>query len=66
MPRELRIDRAIYLVDDENRTYRFLRRNLEWENLPPDENDSHKRQIDDYTRIFRDGHTKTFRFRGLR
>jgi hypothetical protein len=62
MPRELKIDRAIYLVDDETRTYRFLRRNPDWEKLAPTENDESKRQIDGYTRLFRDGRSRTFRY----
>ena len=66
MPRVLKIDRAIYQVDDETRTYRFLRRNLDWEKLNPDENDRNKRHIDGYTRIFKDGRRKTFRFRPRR
>ena len=62
MQKELKIDRAVYLVDDETRTYRFLRRNLAWENLDPAENDRNKRAIDGYTRIFRDGRRKMFRY----
>jgi hypothetical protein len=62
MPRELRIDRVVYLVDDDTRTYRFLRRNPDWEKLDPAENDANKRQIDGYTRIFRDKRRKTFRY----
>jgi hypothetical protein len=62
MPRELKIDRAVYLVDDETRTYHFLRRNLAWEKLDPAENEKDKRQIDGYMRIFRDGRRKTFRY----
>jgi len=65
MPRELKIDRAVYLVDDVTRTYHFLRRNPDWDKLDPAENDRNKRQIDGYTRIFRDGRRKTFRFRNL-
>jgi len=62
MPRELRIDRAVYLVDDDTRTYRFLKRNLDWVKLDTGENDANKRQIDGYTRIFRDNRRKTFRY----
>jgi hypothetical protein len=62
MPRELAIDRAIYLVDDETRTYRFLKRNLEWQKLDRDQLEENKRQIDGFTRVFRDGSTKVFRY----
>lgn len=59
---ELKVDRAIYLVDNKNHTYRFLRRNSDWQTLDPVENDRNKRRIDGYIRIFRDGTKKTFRF----
>ncbi len=62
MPRELKIDRAVYLVDDESRTHRFLRRNLDWEKLDSEENEENKRQLDGYIRIFRDVRTRTFRY----
>ncbi len=60
MKKELKIDRAIYLVDDESRTYRFLRRNSDWENLDPKENEANKQHIDGYTRIFRNGKKKKY------
>jgi hypothetical protein len=63
MARELQIDRAVYLVEDETRTYRFLRRNPDWQALDKAQNEENKRQIDGYTRILRDGRRKTFRYR---
>jgi len=60
--KELKIDRAAYLADDETRTYRFLRRNPDWERLDPAENERNKRAIDGYTRLFMDGRRKTFRY----
>ena len=60
MEKELPIDKAVYLVDEETRTYRFLRRNLDWKKLDSQENEKNKRYIDGYKRIFRDGATKTF------
>lgn len=62
MPRELKIDRGVYLVDDDKRRYRFLRRNPDWQILDPAENAANKRLIDGYTRIFRDGRRKTFQY----
>ncbi len=59
-PQELKIDRAVYLVDDEAKTYRYLRRNLEWKNLTAEENEANKERIDGYTRLLRDGKTKTY------
>lgn len=61
LPRELRIDRAIYLVDDKTRTYRYFRRNPEWQSLSPKENESNKKAIDGYTRIFRGGRARTYK-----
>jgi hypothetical protein len=61
MTRELNIDRAIYFVDDETKSYRYLRRNPEWENLSPEENEANKKAIDGYRRIFRDGKSKTYK-----
>ena len=59
--RKVRIDRAVYLVDDGARTYRFLRRNPSWRDLSQSENKENKKSIDGYTRIFRDGRRKVFR-----
>ena len=63
MARKLMIDRAIYLVDDVNKRYRFLRRNPDWEKLGPGRNNRNKKHIDGYTRIFSDGRTKTFHYK---
>jgi hypothetical protein len=63
MPRTLTIDRAVYLVDDQAMTYRFLRRKPAWARLDREQNTAHKRQIDGYTRIFRDGRRKVFHYR---
>ncbi|MEM2139620.1 MAG: hypothetical protein QXJ74_05525 [Nitrososphaera sp.] len=63
MVRRLKIDRAVYLVDDSARTYRFLERNPDWQSLGSDENRKNKKSIDGYTRIFRDGSRKVFRCR---
>lgn len=62
MKRELKIDKAIYLIDDSTRTYIFLRRNPDWPNLTPKENEYNKRQIDGYSRIMKDGNRKVFKF----
>lgn len=63
MKRKLNIDRAIYLADDGTRTYTFLKRNTDWNKLDTEENERNKKPIDGYTRIFRDGRKKVFRFR---
>jgi SAM-dependent methyltransferase len=59
--RKLKIDRAVYLVDDDRRTYAFLERNPDWARLSPRQNAANKLQIDGYARLFRDGRKKTFR-----
>ncbi|MFC2036002.1 DUF1905 domain-containing protein [Chloroflexota bacterium] len=62
MKREVKIDRAIYLADNDSRTYTFLKRNLDWKNLDHVENEENKQSVNGYTRVFRDGTTKVFRF----
>lgn len=60
MTKELKIDKAVYLVDDETKTYRFLRRNPDWKKLDPLQIEANKQYIDGYTRIFRNGKTRKF------
>ena len=60
---EVAIDRAFYEVDEANKTYHFLRRNPAWRQLSQAENEAHKRRIDGFQRIFRDGTSKTFRYK---
>lgn len=57
---ELKIDRAVYLVDEETKTYCYLRRNPQWKDLDPADNERNKRHLDGYTRIFPDGRRKLF------
>jgi len=59
MKKKLKIDRAIYLIDDKRKTYSFYKRNLKWRNFNPKENERNKRHISGYKRIFRNGKTKT-------
>ncbi len=61
MARELKIDKAVYLVDDRTRTYRYLRRNPEWERLTAEENETNKSAIDGYLRHFRDGRSRKYK-----
>lgn len=63
MTRILRIDRAMYEVDDKTKTYRYFGRNPDWKELYREENERNKIHIDGYTRIFRDSKTKKFRYR---
>jgi len=60
---ELEIDRAVYVIDEETKTYRYHRRNPNWRNLDPGENERNKGHLDGYTRIFPDGRRKVFRYR---
>jgi hypothetical protein len=62
MKKILRIDRALYEVDDETRTYRYHGRNSDWGKLRQEENTKNKQSIDGYTRIFPNGKRKIFRF----
>lgn len=58
--RELKIDRAIYIVDDDGRTYRFSRRNPQWRLLSAAENEANKRSLEGYTRQLRCGRTRLY------
>jgi hypothetical protein len=60
MAKVLKIDRALYEIDDETKTYRYLARNLDWKDLSEDENERNKKNIEGYTRTFRDGTKKVF------
>jgi hypothetical protein len=62
MTKILKIDRALYEVDDETKTYKYYGRNLEWQNLNPVENEKNKKSIDGYTRIFLDRKQKNFHY----
>lgn len=42
MTKILKIDKALYEVDNENRTYKYLGRNLEWQDLEPVDNEKNK------------------------
>jgi len=59
----LKIDRALYEVDDETTTYRYYGRNPDWQKLSKTENRKNKKHIDGYTRIFPDGRRKVFKFK---
>jgi len=63
MAKVFKIDRALYEVDDETKTYRYLKRNLDWKNLSEDENERNKKHIDGYTRTFRNGAKKVFKYK---
>lgn len=57
----LKIGKALYEVDDLTKTYWFYGRNPE--KIGQEEEKENKRKIDGFTRIFRDGRTKKFRYR---
>jgi hypothetical protein len=60
----LKIDRALYEVDDSSRTYHYYDRNKEWRDLDPEENSNNKKRINGYTRVFSDGKQKVFIYKG--
>jgi hypothetical protein len=66
MTKILKIDRALYEVDEKNKTYKYYGRNPNWKQLDPAENEENKKSIDGYTRIFPDGSQKVFHYKGNR
>jgi len=51
MKKYLKIDKAIYEVDEQAKTYKFLKRNFNWDKLSEEENRSNKKFIEGYMRI---------------
>lgn len=62
MLRTLRINRSIYLMDDEEKSYRILRRNPYWRKLTARQNQLNKRQLVGYTRIFTNDKTRRINY----
>jgi hypothetical protein len=60
--KKLAVDKALYLVDDNNKSYRFLKRNSNWQSISAEQNYKNKKSLDGYTRHFRNGKTKVFKF----
>lgn len=63
MVRGLKIDRAIYIVEDDGRTYRFLPRNPQWRLLSAAETEANKRSLEGYTPELRSGRTRVYQTR---
>lgn len=61
LKKELKIDKAIYLIDDASKTYIFLKRNPDWKSLTSKENELNKKHIDGYRRILKDGSTRRYK-----
>jgi len=64
MDKILKIGKALYIVDDETKTYMYLGRNPDWKEHSESEEERNKKHIDGYTRILRDGKTRLFRYKG--
>lgn len=62
MERYVKVDKAIYRVDDESKTYSFHKRNPDWQTLDHFESLRNEKQLEGYTRIFKNGRKKVFRF----
>ena len=56
----IKIDNAIYFVNDGFKTYRYSGRNPEWEKLSKERNEMDKKSIDGYIRIFKTGKRKKY------
>jgi len=59
----LKIDRALYEVDDAKKVYWYRGRNPDWKRLSREENRANKKHINGHTRIFPDGKRKVFTFK---
>jgi hypothetical protein len=60
----LKINRALYEVDDSTKTYHYFGRNKDWRALDPEESSMNKQHINGYTRIFSNGKQKVFVYKG--
>lgn len=54
MKKLIKIDKAIYEVDEENKYYKFYSNNSNWRKLTASENSANKKQIEGYRRIMGD------------
>lgn len=63
MLKQLKIDKSIYLIDDEDMSYRLLKRNPNWKKLPRKQNLINKNLLDGFTRIFRNDTTRLYKFK---
>ena len=62
MTEEICIDKSIYLVDHEDKSFRLLRRNKTWRNLSEKQNLKNKKLLDGYTKILTNDKTKKYYF----
>jgi hypothetical protein len=60
--RQVIVDRAIYLVDDTHKTYQYYKRNPNLRDVGREESYWNQQAIEGYTRVFRIGKTKVFRY----
>jgi hypothetical protein len=52
MPRLLKIDKAVFEVNDDNRIFHFISKNARWRELSKEESEANKKSLDGYTRKF--------------
>ncbi len=62
MLKTLNIGKSVYLVDDEDKSYRILRRNPNWKKLTLKQNEKNKKSLDGYTRIFTNDKTGIYHY----
>jgi hypothetical protein len=58
--RQIPINRSIYLLDDDDKSYRILKRNPGWRKVTLDQNNKNKKLLIGYTRIFTNDKTKQY------
>jgi hypothetical protein len=64
MPRLIKIDKAIFEVDDAKRIFKFISRNAQWRAVSKEESESNKKSLDGYIRKFsKTGKMKVFHYK---
>lgn len=60
--KQLKIDKAIYALDDKKKVYCFLKRNSDWRKLSAKENKKNKKILNGCQRVFRNGKIKIYAY----
>jgi hypothetical protein len=61
MLKTLKIGKSIYLMDNEDKSYRILRRNPDWKKVTFRQSEHDKKLLNGFTRIYTNDKTKILR-----